>query len=151
MLPDTNSGLMESYDQNKLSKSLDDIMYQRLKNRERQRRYRERKRLQEEIRKASMINQSTSWQVEPPLKGALDHCVTRVHCVRDWKRDARQAHAQALAIEYQVSNLASGTKAAEQDFKSEIPSAVSFGLDASEKLRARVGQRDWKTEARMKK
>ncbi|GAB4834739.1 hypothetical protein Ancab_033003 [Ancistrocladus abbreviatus] len=142
---------MESDDQNKQSKSLDDIMYQRLKNRERQRRYRERKRLQEEIKKASLINQSTPLQLEAPPSGSLHHCKTRVHCVRDWKKDARRAHAQALASQHQACYLASGTEGAEPDLKSEVPSAVSPNPDDSEKLRTKAGRRDWKTEARKNK
>ncbi|GAB2212153.1 hypothetical protein Droror1_Dr00025502 [Drosera rotundifolia] len=86
---------MESLDLVLNGKSLDDIMYQRMKNRERQRRYRERKRLQAENlnRSSSKSAPPANPPAEPSLKRTTNQHITRVHCTRDWKKDARRAHA----------------------------------------------------------
>ncbi|KAK9144523.1 hypothetical protein Sjap_004426 [Stephania japonica] len=54
------------------------VMARRLKNRERQRRYRARKRLEADLKRAQEVRETF---------------VTRVHCKRNWKEDARRAVA----------------------------------------------------------
>lgn len=159
---------MESSDKNKGSESLNDIMYRRLKNRERQRRYRERKRLQADAGKSlamSSVSDPSQWQIVPlPNNGMIEQVVTRVHCTRDWKKDARRFHAvkQEAASNALTSNghspkgenlmaHSSGKWEAEQNLKSEVPSAKNAQLDNSDKLRSKPGRRAWKAEARNKK
>lgn len=159
---------MESSDKNKGSESLNDIMYRRLKNRERQRRYRERKRLQADAGKSlaiSSVSDPSQWQIVPlPNNGMIEQVVTRVHCTRDWKKDARRVHAvkQEAAANALTSNghsltgenlmpHSTGKWEAEQNLKSEVPSAKNAQLDNSDKLKSKPGRRAWKAEARNKK
>ncbi|GAA0139242.1 hypothetical protein LIER_00828 [Lithospermum erythrorhizon] len=69
----------------------DDIS-RRIKNRERQRRYRARKRLLTDLRKAKAIDISAPPSTNLPYDQTPQHFVTRVLCRRDWKKDARRAH-----------------------------------------------------------
>ncbi|KAK6146438.1 hypothetical protein DH2020_020307 [Rehmannia glutinosa] len=73
---------------------------------EEQRRYRARKRHEADMRKASIVDQSTPLhyqqmpteflsvpvEVEISVNLTSSDCLTRVHCQRDWKKDARRAH-----------------------------------------------------------
>ncbi|XVE65295.1 hypothetical protein DITRI_Ditri07aG0169400 [Diplodiscus trichospermus] len=86
------SGTQGSLVTNKNTISYNDTMTRRLKNRERQRRYRARKRLEADMQKSRVLSQPTTPQVESQLKGILNNAMVRVHCKRDWKKDARQAH-----------------------------------------------------------
>ncbi|GAB2273010.1 hypothetical protein Dimus_007822 [Dionaea muscipula] len=156
---------MESLDQGGNGKSLDDVMYQRMKNRERQRRYRERKRLQAEMmNRASVKSLPTNLPTEPSPIGASNHCITRVHCARDWKKDARRAHAVKQEVssvitchaftsagENEASFFTSGAKASEHCSNGEVPSATAPGVDTREKDHSKPGRRNWKAEARNKK
>ncbi|KAL9251014.1 Cytochrome c oxidase subunit 3-like protein [Drosera capensis] len=193
---------MESLDLVLNGKSLDDIMYQRMKNRERQRRYRERKRLQ-----AGNFNRSLSKNAptanppaEPshpspwPISGSLGALATtvggvmymhsfqggatllslgllkrtanqhiiRVHCTRDWKKDARRVHAIKQEVpsvplpSYGVASTGENhgsysTSASEQCANGGGASASMPGVDARGKDRTKTGRRDWKAEARNKK
>ena len=138
-----------------------DITTRRLKNRERQRRYRARKRLEEEIKKSSVINQSTPPQVDLQQNVIHGPCMTRVHCKRDWKKDARKAHTSkdqdvisnvtvTLTSESQTPCSTNGIKA-ETSLKRECHSEISHSLASSETHRTIVGRRDWKADARKKK
>lgn len=78
----------------------DDIMaHRRLKNRERQRRYRAKKRLEADMLKLSMLAQSSkpsssqaTGVASPFAAFAVSGPIERVHCGRKWKKDARRAH-----------------------------------------------------------
>uniref|UniRef100_A0A7C9AD74 Uncharacterized protein n=2 Tax=Opuntia streptacantha TaxID=393608 RepID=A0A7C9AD74_OPUST len=159
---------MDSSNKNKGSESLNDIMYRRLKNRERQRRYRERKRLQADASKSlatRSLSDPSQWQIVPlPNNGMIEQVVTRIHCTRDWKKDARRVHAakKEAASDGHTSNghsvtgenlmeHSSGKWEVEQTLKSEVPSPKNAQLDNSDKLRGKQGRRAWKAEARNKK
>ncbi|KAG6396930.1 hypothetical protein SASPL_143089 [Salvia splendens] len=101
-----DGSLLLHHDEKEAARSPDDISVRRLKNRERQRRYRARKRQEADLRKASSIDQSTPVHYQPlhteflsvPLEvdisvsGIAPDYLTRIHCQRDWKKDARTAH-----------------------------------------------------------
>ncbi|KAF7829229.1 uncharacterized protein G2W53_020393 [Senna tora] len=154
---------MKPINQRARTKGRNDIMTQRLKNRERQRRYRARKRLEAEIKKSSVVRDTTP-QEEPQSNGSHDNFMSRVYCNRDWKKDARRAHAlkrqemtangsinhyAKLTNEPEAGCLASGNKAEpmqEREMQSGSPGVVN-----SETPRIVLSRRDWKAEARKKK
>ncbi|KAL1212988.1 hypothetical protein V5N11_026117 [Cardamine amara subsp. amara] len=113
----------------------DEIMIRRMKNRERQRRYRARKRMREEGGFDENLSFETMGQEEEEdvelefngggPNGYVENFVRRVCCNRDWKKEARRAH---LIIN-----------------KAQDGSCESF----IRKIRRH--QRDWKAEARKKK
>ncbi|XP_077242920.1 FAM50A-like protein [Tasmannia lanceolata] len=72
------------------SKSHHDLTARRLKNRERQRRYRARKRVVADMKNAELSNQSTSLQIEPHPGGVVTKFEARVYCHRKWKKEARE-------------------------------------------------------------
>ncbi|CAO2819606.1 unnamed protein product [Amaranthus hypochondriacus] len=156
---------MELSDLSNGSKTLDDALHRRLKNRERQRRYRERKRLKVDSTHAHVTNQESDMQIIPLLTNVtVEQVVTRIHCRRDWKKDARRAHAnnepicnvqpssgQSLASEDHMPHVPSRTQEAEQTWKREASSVSNVCLNEGEKFRIKRGRRDWKAEARNKK
>lgn len=101
-----DGSLVLHHDEKEAARSSDDILVRRLKNRERQRRYRARKRQEADLRKASSVDQSTPLhyqqmpteflsvplEVEISVSGTAPDYLTRIHCQRDWKKDARTAH-----------------------------------------------------------
>ncbi|KAI4314474.1 hypothetical protein L6164_027379 [Bauhinia variegata] len=79
----------------------------------------------------------------------------RIYCKRDWKKDARRAHAlkiqqvQTPTGEHEAKCLASGIKA-EPD--RETQTSFSFGeVNIEPPPRVVLSRRDWKAEARKKK
>lgn len=80
----------------------DELMIRRMKNRERQRRYRARKRMREEAGFDENLSFETIGQEEEEEdvelefnggpNGYVDNFVRRVYCNRDWKKEARRAH-----------------------------------------------------------
>ncbi|KAJ7953459.1 FAM50A-like protein [Quillaja saponaria] len=157
-----DSYVMKPVDQRARTKGCHDIMTRRLKNRERQRRYRERKRLEAEKKKSSVVEKTTPVQVELLPNGVYSNCMKRIYCKRDWKKDARRAHAimdheatangslsppSVLSSETQASSSASGNKA-EPSLEREFQSLSASNGEAP---RVVLGQRDWKAEARKKK
>ena len=91
----------------------EELMARRLKNRERQRRYRAKKRLEADMRKSYMIQQQAVWPVEPQSHGTVNMSetsaaseqveahensptttsfVARVYSGRKWKKEARLTH-----------------------------------------------------------
>ncbi|GER35444.1 6-carboxy-5,8-tetrahydropterin synthase [Striga asiatica] len=135
--------------------SPDDILVRRLKNRERQRRYRARKRHQADLIKTSIDNQSSPHihyqpipsefisvpvEVESPEGSSSPDHLTRVHCQRDWKKDARNAHM------HKKQESGSIDKA---DLPSDNLSTVPVDDDA--RNRVQPSRRHWKAEARNKK
>ncbi|GAV58037.1 hypothetical protein CFOL_v3_01573, partial [Cephalotus follicularis] len=167
------SGTQDNYmtkplDQRDCTKSRSDIMLRRLKNRERQRRYRAKKRLEAEKKRSSVINQSTTPQVELQLNelqlnGNHNACITRIHCKRDWKKDARRAHARkyqdstanfatpppTLTNGIQTVCVASGTMV-DSPLERNILHEKSFSPVNCETQKPIIGRRDWKAEARNK-
>lgn len=159
-----NSFVMNPLNERDHAKSNSDIMNRRLKNRERQRRYRARKRLEADMKKACTINYSTPLQIEMQVNEVPSNCLTSIHCRRDWKKDARRAHAVkeqevmsngpviaglTLANESRATLLPSGAEA-KPPTESELQSKNSPVYDNSE-IRATPGRRHWKADARNKK
>lgn len=158
-----DSFILQSINQREYSESNNNIATRRLKNRERQRRYRARKRLEADIKKSSIVKQSTP-TAELQLNGVVSNDTPRVHCKRNWKRDARSAHilkspevttnghviSPAISTRETQTCFFSGTKA-EKTFErqSHLDKAI-YGVDC-ETNKSMPGRRDWKAEARKKK
>lgn len=136
------------------AQSYNDIMTRRLKNRERQRRYRARKRLEADMQKSHVVCQPTLPQVELQLDGILSNGITSVLCKRDWKKDARRAHIckgkeDTLNASVQ-SNLIITVESQTQSLTSKIKAEGTLERDC-ETGKAKLGRRDWKADARNKK
>ncbi|XVF52356.1 hypothetical protein PTKIN_Ptkin05aG0012200 [Pterospermum kingtungense] len=159
------TGTQGSFVTNTNSKSYNDIMTRRLKNRERQRRYRARKRLEADKQKSHVRNEPTVPKVELQLDGILNNAMARVHCKRDWKKDARRAHickrqedmlkasvpsTLTITSENQTPCLPSGIRA-EGPQEREGHSENSQNLVNCETRKPKLGRRDWKADARNKK
>jgi len=154
-----DSSMMKSVDQRVRSKGRNDLMTRRLKNRERQRRYRARKRLEAETKKPFVIEETAAMKVEQPPNGNHNNNrITRIYCKRDWKKDARHAHLlkhqqMNRSIDpptiSKVSSLTIGNKSEtvpEKEIQSE-----SSGIVSTETPRVVLSRRNWKAEARRKK
>ena len=113
--------------------SLDDGMNRRDKNRERQRRYREKKCLRTRASQSSQI-------IILPTDVPVVQAVTRIYCKRDWKKDARRVYAVNPVV---ISN---GNASIGQTLAAmfEVP------LSGTEVVRRKLGRRNWKAEARAK-
>ncbi|EOY23997.1 hypothetical protein QUC31_008539 [Theobroma cacao] len=159
------SGTQASLVTNTNTKSYNDIMTRRLKNRERQRRYRARKRLEADMQKSHVLNQPTIPPVGLQLNGIRNNGTARVHCKRDWKKDARRAHickgqedalhtsvqsTLILTAESQTPCLPSGIRA-EGSLERECHSENSHNVANCETRKLKLGRRDWKADARNKK
>lgn len=145
------------------TKTHNDIMIRRMKNRERQRRYRARKRLEADTKKSSISDQSPP-PVEKQMNGVISNYTPRVHCKRNWKKDARRAHIlegpevtpngyvspSVVSNRESQTSLSSGTKA-EAPFERESHPDVSTNLVGCETHKAKSGRRNWKADARKKK
>ncbi|GLT34730.1 hypothetical protein SLA2020_092290 [Shorea laevis] len=144
--------------------SHNDLMTRRMKNRERQRRYRARKRLEAD-QKSHVLNQSTIQQVSSLENGILNSGMKRVHCKRDWKKDARRANmcrgqedtpngtvqpAITVTSESQVQCPPSAIRA-DVMLEREPHPENSHGQGICEITKTKLGGRDWKAEARQKK
>lgn len=152
--------IMNTLDQRDLS---NDVMARRLKNRERQRRYRARKRLEADMKKSSVLNHSTTPQGDLQPNGSLSNGVGRVYCKRDWKKDARRAtksRDQECALNGFVKPFTLTTKSqsifpSENKAVAQAPveweSGPSLSLVNFERNEAKVGRRDWKADARKMK
>ncbi|XP_039015791.1 uncharacterized protein LOC120146233 isoform X2 [Hibiscus syriacus] len=145
--------------------SYNGIMTRRLKNRERQRRYRARKRLEADKQKSNVISQPTIPKMELQLNGTLNNGTACVYyCKRDWKKDARRAHifkgqdtlnasiqsTLKTTVESQISCLSPGVRD-EGSAGRECNLENSGSLHNSETRNPKLGRRDWKAEARKKK
>lgn len=149
--------IMNTLDQRDLS---NDVMARRLKNRERQRRYRARKRLEADMKKSSVLNHSTTQQGDLQLNGSLSNGVARVYCKRDWKKDARRAtksRDQECALNGFVKPFTLTTES-QSVFPSENKAVAqtpveweSLSLANFETNETKVGRRDWKADARKMK
>lgn len=143
------------------SKSHYDIMARRLKNRERQRRYRSRKRLEADVKSADLGNQSTSLQSHK--SGVVGKPKSRVRHHRDWKKDARQAHILkepiVASIETPASALSLASEPAAHDMHDQVKAPFlegavhlerpvsASGYEANDSTH---GRRHWKAAARNK-
>ncbi|KAK6146435.1 hypothetical protein DH2020_020304 [Rehmannia glutinosa] len=159
-----DGSLVLHHDEKEDGRSPDDISVRRLKNRERQRRYRARKRHEADMRKASIVDQSTPLhyqqmpteflsvpvEVEISVNLTSSDCLTRVHCQRDWKKDARRAHIHKKQETSPIDPSNSGIRSlAEADLLSDHSNTPAIDNNATCKLQS--GRRHWKAEARNKK
>lgn len=160
------------HDEKEASRSPDDILVRRLKNRERQRRYRARKRQEADLRKASGVDQSSlhfqqkhtgflsvPLEVEISVSGTPPDYLTRIHCQRDWKKDARSAHMhkkqQTCSLEnggtvISAENSATFVDGGHQDSLLSNQSNTTV-QDNTETRALQSSRRHWKEEARNKR
>ncbi|KAM7525422.1 hypothetical protein LguiA_015324 [Lonicera macranthoides] len=144
--PTTDLSIMKPLGQREDSRSPPDLMTRRLKNRERQRRYRARKRLEADMKKASCItNQPSPLQVNiQQVNSIISNFVSRIYCKRDWKKDARRAH---VPNDHEVRFNGRPVPDSTSTSGSQAPV-----LDESEAHnRSTPSRRHWKAEARNKK
>lgn len=134
---------MEPLDQRNRAMSHNDIMSRRLKNRERQRRYRARKRVEADTKKASSTmeqpNDCNPLQIELQINEAhINNSAGRVYRKRNWKKDARMKHAlrKQDGVETELGST----------LENKLQSENSVNLGVGIKL----GRRNWKAEARKK-
>lgn len=158
-----DSLMMTTLDQRDHNEGHDDIMARRLKNRERQHRYRARKRLEADLKKSTNINHLMTPQVDLQLNASLSNCIDRVYCKRNWKKDARSAAAFKSQEEDTVDGYVKPALNYATDSQTLLPSVnkaetplenkfcSSLGLVNIETNKAKLGRRDWKAEARNKK
>lgn len=161
------------HDEKEAARSPDDILVRRLKNRERQRRYRARKRQEADLRKASSVDQSTPLhyqqmrteflsvplEVEISVNGTAPDYLTRIHCPRDWKKDARTAHKHKKQETCPFNDAGTVTSAGNSatfvdgGHQTNLLSNVSNApvLDNSATHGLQSSRRHWKAEARNKK
>lgn len=161
------------HDEKEAARSPEDILVRRLKNRERQRRYRARKRQEADLRKASSVDQSTPMyyqqmrteflsvplEVEISVNGSTPDYLTRTHCQRDWKKDARTAHMHKKQETCPSNNAAAvvsaGTSATfvddarQENLQSNLSNAPVLDNSATPVLQS--SRRHWKAEARNKR
>ncbi|KAF6136093.1 hypothetical protein GIB67_000497 [Kingdonia uniflora] len=144
---------MKPLDQRDHSRIDNNIMVRRLKNRERQRRYRARKRLETEMKGANLMKTPTPLTVVSQHNGFISKCITRVHCKRDWKEDARKAYKhKEPGISVDVSKLPSEDQPAHispSEIKVKFEPQVE-SLNDDESNGVIHGRRDWKMAARNK-
>ncbi|KAL3619441.1 hypothetical protein CASFOL_037011 [Castilleja foliolosa] len=157
-----DGSLMLQHDENESETNPDDISVRRLKNRERQRRYRARKRHEaNRLKVVSSVDRSTPMhyqemmptdllsvpvEVDISLNLSYPDRVTRVHSPRDWKRDARRAHMLKKHEPGQAgpSNSGAGTP-------SEASLECEGKADNNATHISQSSRRHWKAEARNKK
>ncbi|KAL8520424.1 hypothetical protein ACS0TY_011084 [Phlomoides rotata] len=165
-----DGSLVMHHDEKEAVGSPGDILVRRLKNRERQRRYRARKRQEADLRKASSVDQSTPsphYQQLPteivsvPVEVDISVNITspdfstRVHCQRDWKKDARTAHIHKKQETCPVgpTNSVTTTPSAECGLPADLQSSSSSIpiVDNSVTQGSQYNRRHWKVEARNKR
>lgn len=159
-----DGSLVMPLDPSEHARSPQDLMTRRLKNRERQRRYRLRKRLEAE-KKASTMSQSAPPDIQLEMPAISSTCATRVYCPRNWKKDARRAQffkeevnksggslmsCTTSIIGGQVPYLPSGVEQ-QLSLDSELQCRSSSVIDSSDTPRSTLSHRHWKAEARNKK
>ncbi|KAJ9536932.1 hypothetical protein OSB04_029665 [Centaurea solstitialis] len=122
-----------------------EVIARRIKNRERQRRYRARKRQEADLKRACMINQSIQMQVdETQVKDPPLEVVTRVYSQRNWKKDARRAH---ILKQQQNDGCSSTSAIADLQISGNQSNAIVEAREHSSK----PSGRNWKAEARNKR
>ncbi|MED6126816.1 hypothetical protein PIB30_082126 [Stylosanthes scabra] len=169
-----DNSIMKSIEQRARSRGRSDLMTQRLKNRERQRRYRARKRLEADTKKPFVVQETPAVQVELQPSGNhnsfkaqpnenRNNFMTRIYCKRNWKKDARRAHllkhqdangsidhSSTLTSVPEIACLAIGNKT-ESTLEREVHFGSSGVVNNETPTRGPLGRRDWKAEARRKK
>lgn len=155
--------MMNSLDQRNHNKSRNDIVARRLRNRERQRRYRARKRIEADLKKSTVINQSLTPQVDQQLNASLSNFIDRVYCKRNWKKDARSASTfksqgdtiNGSLLKPALNHTTDSHTLSPSGNKEETPLENKFcasrGMVNIETNKTKLGRRDWKAEARNKK
>lgn len=128
-----------------------EVISRRIKNRERQRRYRARKRQEADMKRAFVTSQPiqpliTETQVNQDNNPPVDF-VTRVYSQRNWKKDARRAHLLKQQQQEQQQNASSSTSTS-IDLKN-MENQSNF-VDTRE-LSSTPSGRNWKAEARNKR
>lgn len=170
-----DGSMVMHHDEKEAVSNPDDILVRRLKNRERQRRYRARKRHEADLRKASIVDQSTPLhyqqmpteflsvpvEVDISVNVTSPDCLTRVHCQRDWKKDARTAHIHKKQEMSPIGHSNSGTGAPGESAATFVECGVQADLmpnhsntpilDNSATHGLQSSRRHWKAEARNKK
>jgi hypothetical protein len=158
-----DSSTMNFIDQRaRSSKGHGDPLARRMKNRERQRRYRARKRQVSGTTNSFVVEQTTTVQVEIQPNGNHNKFVSRVYCNRDWKKDARQAHlAKRQEMKGSIDHSLTLTNVPEVTClgvrnKSEtmLDREIQYGTSSvvyNETPRTVLCRRDWKADARRKK
>ncbi|KAJ4847813.1 hypothetical protein Tsubulata_011763 [Turnera subulata] len=140
------------------TESHNDIATRRLKNRERQRRYRARKRLEADRKRAPPTNKSSLPQVQHEQTGNHYTTISLLPAKRNWKKDARRAHetlstsissVAAQNIASQMLCLASGS-IPEPPMEWKLHAEDPLGLPTGEQCKMYLSRRDWKSEARNK-
>ncbi|KAL7111235.1 hypothetical protein ACP275_05G075600 [Erythranthe tilingii] len=161
------SSLVLHQDEKEGVRNPDEILVRRLKNRERQRRYRARKRNQADLEKTSIVvvDQSTSLHYQHMSTQLLpvpvqvdislnvtppDSLITRVHCKRDWKKDARTVHIHNKQETVPIGPSQSSASFLECGLKADLPLNHS-NTDNNSAHRFQSSRRHWKAEARNKK
>lgn len=128
-----------------------EVIARRIKNRERQRRYRARKRQEADMKRACAISQPSQPQVtETLVNNTPMEIVTRVYSQRNWKKDARKAHLlkQQQQQQQQQHQNASSSTSTSIDLKNSVNQ--SNFMDTRE-LSSTPSGRNWKAEARNKR
>lgn len=149
-------------------RSNNDIMTRRLKNRERQRRYRARKRLEAErnrdqtsqlvefhgadLRNAGNNTQSGLVAIDVPIINTPQNFASRVHCRRDWKKDARRVHLDKQQTAAGEKEMPPFTTQVNADPLIVTEAQQKAPLQDNDGTRRVVhSRRHWKAEARNKK
>ncbi|XP_068636290.1 uncharacterized protein [Aristolochia californica] len=127
------------------SGSQHELMARRQKNRERQRRYRARKRLEADTKNAFLGSQQISSQTMEGL-GPVSVSNALVYCSRDWKKDARMAHQSCKP----PSLLHEPAVEGEPPSTSEVHCATADASCIEVNEAIAPNRRDWKAEARNK-
>ncbi|KAF5199615.1 hypothetical protein FRX31_010799 [Thalictrum thalictroides] len=140
------------------------IMARRLKNRERQRRYRARRRHEADLKKAQLVQNSTLLTLDLQTNEITINPVNRVHCQRKWKNDARRANASkepgfksteplSLVLDFareHLTQISPSEVKVEQPAESKPQSEISVVLNDCETNKNTHARRDWKEDARNK-
>ncbi|XP_004512527.1 uncharacterized protein [Cicer arietinum] len=158
-----DNSMMMSIDQRvRSTKGRSDALTRRLKNRERQRRYRARKRLEADTTDSFVVEPTAAVQEEIQQNGNHNNFVTRIYCSRDWKKDARRAHvAKHQEMNGPIDHSLTLTNVPEVKSLSVVNKSetmldreIQLGSSSvvyNETPRTVLGRRNWKAEARRKK
>ncbi|XP_023750889.1 uncharacterized protein LOC111899260 [Lactuca sativa] len=131
-----------------------EVIARRIKNRERQRRYRARKRQEADMKRAPYIISQPSQPSQPEVPETLVNntpmeIVTRVYSQRNWKKDARRAHLLKQQQQQQQQNASSSISSKESIDLRNLENQSNF-VDTRE-LSSTPSGRNWKAEARNKR
>nr|XP_043613533.1 uncharacterized protein LOC122585469 [Erigeron canadensis] len=122
-----------------------EVIARRIKNRERQRRYRARKRQEADLKRVCMISQPIQPQVnEVQVNNTPVDFVTRVYSPRNWKKDARRAHLLKQQQQHAVTSASANMYLQLSGNQSDV------NVDTREQS-STPGGRNWKAEARNKR